>query len=77
MTLLDNQEANCKDSDYAFKLAFSQTVNDTTRMMVDFCADCPVKWDCLLFAIDTDAYGIWGGTTRDFRDQMKKNGAFR
>lgn len=74
MAFMDNTLAICKDDPHALRLAFSPTVEDTTRMMVDYCGNCPIKWDCLLFAIDTDAYGIWGGTTRDFRDRMKATG---
>jgi WhiB family redox-sensing transcriptional regulator len=27
------------------------------------CSRCPVKADCLAFALGYDAHGIWGGTT--------------
>lgn len=38
------------------------------------CRDCPVRWDCLNFALsfpDTDLPGIYGGTTEAERRRMR------
>lgn len=34
------------------------------------CAKCPVRDECLQYAIDEDLDGIWGGTTRIQRLRM-------
>ena len=31
------------------------------------CANCPVRTDCLEYAIDADEFGIWGGLDREER----------
>jgi WhiB family redox-sensing transcriptional regulator len=35
------------------------------------CANCPVKMDCLEYAIDADEWGIWGGLDRDQRRELR------
>jgi WhiB family transcriptional regulator, redox-sensing transcriptional regulator len=37
------------------------------------CAECPVRLDCLQFALAHDqVYGIWGGTTPDDRHRARR-----
>ena len=37
------------------------------------CARCPVRPDCLAYALDTgQAYGIWGGASEDDRRAMRR-----
>lgn len=36
------------------------------------CRTCPVINECLAYAMRTDAYGIWGGTTRTEREAMRQ-----
>ena len=37
------------------------------------CCDCPVKDDCLDFAMETNQdTGIWGGTSEEERRQMRR-----
>lgn len=37
------------------------------------CADCPVKTECLEYALDEHiVFGIWGGLTRDERATYKR-----
>ena len=48
------------------------------RIAKDICDVCPVKKECLQFALDTDeGEGIWGGTSerqrRRMRSERKKN----
>lgn len=39
----------------------------------EVCATCPVRTDCLTFALTTDAqYGIWGGTTPRERRGLRR-----
>lgn len=68
---MDNASARCKDDDRAFQLAFSPSMADASRMIMDYCNDCAIRAKCLVFAIEIDAYGIWGGTTRMTRKDIK------
>lgn len=37
------------------------------------CARCPVRVDCLEYALDNDEhYGVWGGTSERERRRMRK-----
>ena len=68
---MDNTRAACKDSQEAYRLAFSPTLRDMNTMIRRYCNECPLKPACLREAVRTDAYGVWGGTTRDFRNELK------
>jgi WhiB family redox-sensing transcriptional regulator len=37
------------------------------------CGPCPVRRECLRYALATKAHGIWAGTTRDQRDTILKS----
>jgi WhiB family transcriptional regulator, redox-sensing transcriptional regulator len=40
------------------------------------CAGCPVRQECLEFAIQTrESHGIWGGTTPEERSRARRNRA--
>lgn len=40
------------------------------------CAACPVKAECLAFALDTGLhYGIWGGTSERERQKLRRKKA--
>lgn len=67
---MDNARAKCKDSQEAYRLAFSPTLKEMNLMIRNFCNECPVKQACLREAVRTDAYGVWGGTTREFRRDL-------
>lgn len=37
------------------------------------CARCPVRAECLAFALDTrQVFGVWGGLSEDERDQLRR-----
>jgi WhiB family redox-sensing transcriptional regulator len=49
----------------------SKRVKAATAYAQAICADCPVKTDCLAFAIALDLrYGIWGGVTEQDRAKL-------
>jgi len=66
--------AACRENPRAYELSFSPKVEDNLRMMIDYCRDCPIKTKCLLEALRQDAYGVWGGTTRATRLELRANG---
>jgi WhiB family transcriptional regulator, redox-sensing transcriptional regulator len=37
------------------------------------CSECPLKLDCLEYALRTHEIGIWGGTTESQRELLRKN----
>lgn len=68
---MDNASANCKDSKEAYELAFSPSLRDMNRMIRKYCEGCPIAGQCMVEAIKYDAYGVWGGTTKEFRSNLK------
>lgn len=36
------------------------------------CGACEVRIECLAYALDNDEFGVWGGTTRQQREAMKR-----
>jgi WhiB family redox-sensing transcriptional regulator len=43
-----------------------------------YCVRCPVRGDCLEFALSfAEVFGVWGGTTDDERRALKRGGIRR
>jgi WhiB family redox-sensing transcriptional regulator len=43
------------------------------RMAKALCDTCPVKTECLTYALEAnEPYGIWGGLTTNERDRLKR-----
>lgn len=61
---------NCANDEHAFQLAFSRKQSDIAEMKKIYCGPCPIKIHCLTIALHTDAYGIWGGKTREQRMEL-------
>lgn len=65
-------DAKCKDLGPD---VFFPTSEVEEKARVDFCYDCPVRIDCLEFAVATDQNvgpSIWGGMTSKQRDRVKR-----
>ena len=45
---------------------------DNERAAKAICEECPMKVDCLIFAMKTGQQGIWGGTTESERKKMRR-----
>ena len=85
--LLDSDEIPlCAQSDpEAFfpKDYFDETPNgdprsssyENERMVKEICNNCPLKFECLLYAIQTGQHGIWGGTTERERKELRRGRA--
>ena len=46
---------------------------DDVSIAKEFCRECPVRSDCLAFALETNQkFGIWGGMTEGQRRRIKR-----
>lgn len=44
-----------------------------TEKAIDICRQCPIRKECLTYAMDWEAFGIWGGFTEKQRDAIRKS----
>lgn len=66
------RDAACKGMDPS--LFFVEGPGETKNQAVAVCARCPVRRDCLDYAIENREYhGIWGGVGRDVRDRVRRD----
>ena len=50
-----------------------QGAPQATDRALRICGECPVRDECLQYALETEQlHGVWGGTTARERKQMKK-----
>ena len=70
------REAAClgrEDSDLFFPLGTVGQYRQQNRVAKSICRDCPVKLDCLQFALATNQqFGIWGGLNEDERRDIRR-----
>lgn len=60
-----------EETDAFFPLGSSLEALMETRWAKAVCARCPVRSECLEFALATDQrYGVWGGLSEDERREM-------
>lgn len=60
------------DPELFFPDLFGAVGADRTRQAKEFCADCPVRGECLDWAVGRgEAYGVWGGTTPEERRLLR------
>lgn len=74
MNMSWRSEAKCKG--YPTNLFFPDRVTGPDRRNIaiakEVCASCPVRLDCLQWAMDSrQAYGIWGGYTVRERRRLR------
>lgn len=69
--------ASCRDEDPELFFSDHHSMPDKARVdeARSVCRWCPVRGECLAYALATDAYGVWAATTRDERDSMRKASA--
>jgi len=66
-------QARCNDLDPNL---FFPRKSDEQKRVIRICLGCPVRLDCLQYALDMPAeYGIWGGTTQEERQQLRRKRA--
>lgn len=73
--LQDNEGAECEQvPEIFFPYGFDMQMYDLEiKSAKTICNRCPIKNDCLDYALEADEpFGIWGGTTPADRRQLKK-----
>ncbi len=74
------RSALCRDTDPELFFPIGTTGQALLQISraKDVCCECPVKVDCLDFAMETNQdTGIWGGTSEEERRQMRRDAAAR
>lgn len=69
------REAACKDLDpnLFFPIGVTGPAVDQIAAAKSICSQCPVRGECLDFAITTNQeFGVWGGTTEDERRVLRR-----
>lgn len=66
------------DTDLFFPVGVGPEARAQTAQAKAMCARCPVRADCLEFALDTDQqFGVWGGLAEEEREALKKHRSYR
>ena len=53
--------------------AFFPEKGESSRAALAICLRCPVRRECLAFALEHDErYGVWGGTTEMQRRELRR-----
>ncbi|MBP9821121.1 WhiB family transcriptional regulator [Candidatus Saccharibacteria bacterium] len=52
--------------------AFFPENGSSTEQAKKVCGECAVRLECLEYALENDEKGVWGATTDNERDRMKK-----
>lgn len=52
--------------------AFFPSYGDPGKEAQRICGICPVRDDCLKYAIEADEHGIWGGLDQDERRNLRR-----
>lgn len=69
------RDAACKDLDpnLFFPIGVTGPAVDQIAAAKSICNQCPVRGECLDFAITTNQeFGVWGGTTEDERRVLRR-----
>ena len=64
-------EAACRS--FPIDYFFHDKCEQVSQFIRDLCGACPVRAECLAFAISTDSIGIWAATTTDERKRMRRH----
>lgn len=69
------QDAECRDLDpnLFFPIGVTGAAVEQIAAAKDICSACPVRAECLEFAITTNQeFGVWGGTSEDERRVLRR-----
>ena len=70
-------EAKCNglDPDYFYPEGLGHHENNKNALELEaaqFCKGCPVKQACLEYAVATNQFGVWGGTSEKQRRRLRR-----
>jgi WhiB family redox-sensing transcriptional regulator len=61
------------DPDIFFPISMTGRAVEQITLAKAICGSCPVREECLAFALTNDTgYGIWGGTTPEERQRSRR-----
>lgn len=68
------EEGRCRGVETSYWFADDEDVSDSTRRFaVEYCETCPVRLQCLSFAVlNNEKHGVWGGSTRRHRRRLRE-----
>jgi WhiB family redox-sensing transcriptional regulator len=72
------EQASCREAgiDLFFPIGSTGPAADETRRARQICAGCPVRQECLAYALTSgQQYGIWGGRDEQERRLLRRRGA--
>ncbi len=67
--------AACRGTDWSIFITLGDGDDEPpypTLTALAYCDRCPVRKECLDYALECDAYGVWGGMTSYQRKQLKR-----
>lgn len=71
---LEDSRRVCENVDVDVFFPDEKNVMEQRSVIRDYCNVCPVREDCLEYALENnEIYGIWGGTTEIERKRLKKH----
>ncbi|MBV2353038.1 WhiB family transcriptional regulator [Streptomyces sp. J2-1] len=74
----DDAACRHEDPDLFFPVGTTGPAHVQARQAKGVCAGCPVREQCLDWALDTgQSIGVWGGTTENERRALRRRAASR
>jgi WhiB family redox-sensing transcriptional regulator len=70
--VLWRDRAACRELGAESSLIFFPSPGQSSHAAKAICASCPVREECLAFAVEFCCEGIWGGTTDSERRQLRR-----
>jgi WhiB family redox-sensing transcriptional regulator len=65
------EQGSCRGEPYAnFYPSFDSP--SSTAYAISICERCPVRAECLDWALENDEFGVWGGTSEATRRSLKR-----
>lgn len=61
------------DPDMFFPEPYGKGSGALSARAKDVCKGCPYIQECLIWALERDEPGVWGGTSENERRRMKRN----
>lgn len=71
---IDWDRAACKETEgdlFTHSERFFPKRRQSPDPAIAYCADCPIIRDCLLYAIEHESWGVWGGTSDAERKKLR------